>query len=145
MRKRILTAVLAVTATGALAPSGAVALTTQVSTQVAPSTSAAARPTGTTPLSFSFIYRLDSSKWHQSAGQTSLALNSCTSGVGRTFVVTLWESGWLGDTKHGSRALTCKSGSSAIWNAPKEGDYYFSFTRVDDSFKIAGTAVRTTP
>lgn len=146
MRKRIPAAVLAVTATGTLAlPSGAAALATPVSAHVAPSASAAARPAGTTPLSFSFIYRLDSSKWHQNAGQTSLALNSCTAGTGRTFVVTLWQDGWFGDTKHGSRTLTCKNGSSAVWNAPNKGDYYLSFTKADDGFKIAGTAVRTTP
>ncbi|WP_328842891.1 hypothetical protein [Streptomyces sp. NBC_00258] len=146
MRKRILTAALALTATGALAiPAGAVALTSPVSTHVAASASAATRPTGTTPLSFSFIYRLDSSKWHQNAGRTSLALGSCTAGTGRTFAVTLWEDGWFGDTNHGSRTLTCKRGSSAVWNAPSKGDYYLSFTKADDGVKIAGTAVRTTP
>ncbi|PSM37281.1 hypothetical protein C6Y14_43250 [Streptomyces dioscori] len=146
MRKSILAAAFAVTATAALtAPAGAVAPSSPVSAHVTPSVSAAARPSGTVPLSFSFIYRLDSSEWTQNAGRTSLTLNSCTSGSGRPFVVTLWEDGWTGDTNHGARTLTCKRGSSAVWKAPNKGDYYLSFTKGDDGDKIAGTASRTTP
>lgn len=99
--------------------------------------------------SYDFQYRMETRTWKQKRGPVTLTLAKCRRSTmfssSDHFHVLFSRSRWGRDTRLSDATIRCEDGQRARFDAPYDGEYYFTFSKIDDKGSFSGKAVISYP